>query len=65
MSLHVNTASGTTLDLTGIVPLILDINDHTSVHNLLTSTKLKQLLIMQLDFVQRYRPGIDWDAYGI
>ena len=27
-------------------------------------TKLKQHLILELDFTQRYRIGIDWEMYG-
>ena len=41
-SLWVNTASRTTLGQIGIVPLILDIKDHTFVHNFTICKKLKQ-----------------------
>ena len=34
------------------------------MHNFIICTKLKQPLILRLDFAQRYRIGIDWDIYG-
>ena len=58
-------ASRTTLGLIEIVPLILDINNHTFVHNFIICKKLKQSLIVGLDFAQRYKTGIVWDAYGM
>ena len=41
-SLTVNTASVTTLRPIGIVPLILDIYDHTFVHKFIMCMNLKQ-----------------------
>ena len=49
-SLRVNTVSGMTLGTIGIVPLIPDIDNHTFVHNFIIHTKLKQSLIIELDF---------------
>ena len=54
----------TTLGLKGTIPLILDINDHTFVQHYMIYKKLKQPLIVELDFTQRYKIGADWDAYG-
>ena len=63
-SVQVNSASGLTLGSIGIVPLILDMVNHTSVHNFIICTKLKQSLITGLGIAQRYKIGVDWDAYG-
>ena len=63
-SLQVNVASRTFLGPIGIVPLICDINDHVFVHNFIICKKLKQPLIVGLDFAQRYKTGIDSDAHG-
>ena len=57
-------ASGATLDLIGIVPLILDISDYTFTHSFIILKKLKQPLIIGLDFAQCYKTGVDWDTYG-
>ena len=57
-------ASGTTLGPIGIVPLILDINDLTFVHNFIICKKLKQPLTVGLDFAQRPKISIDLDSYG-
>ena len=64
MSLWVNTASGTTSDLIGILSLTLYINDHSSAQNFIICKKLKHLLIVGLDFAQRYKIGLERDAYG-
>ena len=40
-SLRVNTVSGMTLGPIGIVPLILDINNHTFVHRFIICMKSK------------------------
>ena len=64
MSLQVNTASGTTLDPIGIIPLILDINEHMFMHNFIICKKLKQSLIIGLDVAQCHKIRVDWDAYG-
>ena len=63
-SLQVKTASGITVGPIGIVPLILDINDHTFAHNFITCKKLKQPLIVGLALAQRYKIGVEWDAFG-
>ena len=60
-SLKVNTASGTTI---GIGPLELNIDNHVSMHNYIICTKLKQPLIMKLDFAKKYGIGVDWVVYG-
>ena len=57
--LWVNTASGKTLGLMGIVPLIIDTESCTFVHNSIICTKLKQSLIIGLDFAQIYIIGGD------
>ena len=59
-----NTASITTLGLIRITPLELNIDYQMFVHNFIICTKLKQSLILGLDFAQRYRMGIDRDMYG-
>ena len=64
MSLQINTASRTTLGPIGIVPLILNINDYIFIHNLIIHKKLRQQFIIGLNFAQRYKIGVDWDAYG-
>ena len=48
-------ATGTTLGLIRIVSLILGINNNTFIHNVIISEKLKQPLIVRLDFAQRYK----------
>ena len=58
MPLQVNTARGTTSDPIGIFPLLLDINDHTFIHNFIICKKLKQPLIIGLDFTQCYKIGL-------
>ena len=52
-ALKVNTASGATLGLIGIVPLKLNINDQN----------LKEHLNLGLYFTQRCRIRIDWNMY--
>ena len=47
-----------TLGLVVIVPLILDIDDHTNVHNFIICMKLKQSLTIQIDMGEHY------DAYA-
>ena len=49
---------------TGVAPLELSIDNQNFVHNFIVCTKLKQHLILGLDFAQRYRIGIDWNTYG-
>ena len=62
-TLKVNTRSGATLGPIGISPLELNIDDQIFAHNFVVCIKLKQHLILGLDFAQRYRIGIDWDMY--
>ena len=57
------TTSGTTLGPIGITPLELNIDDQIFVHNFIIYTKVKQPLILGINFAQRYRIGIDWDIY--
>ena len=52
------------LGLIGIVSLAPDINNHTFVLNFITCKKLKQLLILGLDFAKTYKIGVDWYTYG-
>ena len=59
-----NTAHGTTLGPIGITPLELNTDYHIFVYNFNVCTKLKQFLILGVNFAQRYRIGIDWDMYG-
>ena len=62
--LKVNTASGPTLGPTGIAPLDLNIEEQNFTHNFIVCTKLKQHLILGLDFAQRYKIGINLDKNG-
>ena len=62
--LKMNTAHGATLEPMWIAPLELNIDDQHFVYNFVVCMKLKQHLIYQLDFTQRYRIGIVWDMYG-
>ena len=59
MSLQVNTSSGATLDPVGIVPVIFDINDITFIHNFIICKKLNQPLIIDFDFAQCHKIGIN------
>ena len=52
--LKLNTASGATSGPTGKILCI----------NLVCAQKLKQHLILRLDFAQRFKKGIDWDING-
>ena len=56
--------SRATLGPTGIAPLDLNIDNQNFMHNFVVCTKLKQHLILGLDFAQRFRVGIDWDTSG-
>ena len=62
--LKVNTASGATLSPIGIASLDLNIEGQNFTHNFIVCTKLKQYLILGLEFVQRYKIVIDWDING-
>ena len=57
--LKVSNACVATLGPIGIAPLELNIDDQNFGHNFIVYTKLKQHLILGLDFAQRYRIGID------
>ena len=63
-TLWVNTASGAILGPIGLTSLTMNIEDHSLRHNFIICTKLKQPLIIGLDFAQRYRLGVDWDMTG-
>ena len=62
--LKLNTASRATSATIGIAPIVLSIDDQNFTCNFIVCIKLKQHLILGLDFVQRYRIGIDWDMHG-
>ena len=55
----VKTASGTTLGLTGIVPLKMNIEEHSFEHKFIICTKLKQPLIIGLYYLLGTR-----ESYG-
>ena len=61
---RVNTVTGTTLCPIGIAHLAMNIEEHNFQHNFIICTKLKQPLIIELDFAQRYKLGVDWDTSG-
>ena len=56
--LKVKTTSGATLGPIGIAPLDLDTEEQNIIHNFIVCIKLKQNLILGLDFAQRYKIGI-------
>ena len=60
--LHVNTASGTTSGPLGLMPLIMNTEEHSFKHNFIICMKLKQTFIIGLDFAQRYKVDVDWDT---
>ena len=62
--LKVNTARRATSGPIGIAPLDLNVEEQNSAHNCIVCTKLKQNLILGLDFAQRYKIGNDWDING-
>ena len=63
--MKVNTASRATLGPIGIAPLDLNIETQNFLtHNFIVCTKLKQNLILGLNFAQRYKIGIYWDING-
>ena len=47
-----------------IVQLTMNIEEHILKHNFIICTRLKQPLIIGLDFAQRYKLGVDWDSPG-
>ena len=61
-TLWVNTASGTTPGPLGIAHLTMNIEEHSFKYNFIICTKLKHIL--GLEFAQRYKLGVDWDASG-
>ena len=56
--------SRTTLGLIGIVPLTLDIKNHTFIQNFIICKKLKQPFLVGLDSAQNTKIGVDLDTYG-
>ena len=48
----------------GKVQLSMNIEEHSFKHNLIIYIKLKQPLIIGLDFAQRYKLGVDWNTSG-
>ena len=63
-ALWVNTASRATLGPIGIVQLTMNIEEHSFKCNFIICMKLKQPLIIGLDFAQRYKLGVDWNTSG-
>ena len=63
-TLWVNTPSQTMLGPIGIVHLTMNTEEHFFKHNFIICAKLKQPLIIGLDFAQRYKLGVDWDNSG-
>ena len=57
----VNTASRATLAPIGIAPPNLNIKEQNFTHNFIVCTKLKQHLVLGLDFAQKYKLVIDWE----
>ena len=62
--LKVNIASGATLGPAKIAQLNLNGEQQNFTHNFIVCTKLKQHLILGLDFAERYKISIDWDING-
>ena len=58
-SLNVNTVSGPTLGPIEIALLDLNIDDQNFMYNFVVCTKLKQHLILWLNFAERYRIGME------
>ena len=48
----------------GIVQLTMNMEEHSFKHNCIRCAKLKQPLIIGLNFAQRYKLGVDWDTSG-
>ena len=59
--LKVYTASGASLGPIGIATLDLNIEKPNFTYELIVCTKLKQHLILGIDFAQRCKIGIQWD----
>ena len=57
-------ASGIALVMIGIVPFIMNIEEDRFRYNFIICTKLKQPLIIRIDFAQRYKIGVEWHNYG-
>ena len=62
--LKVNTTGRATLGPIGIGHLDMNIEEQNFTHNFIVCIKLKQNLILGLNFAQRYKIGIDWDING-
>ena len=59
-ALQVNTANGTSLGPVGLVQMTMKIEEHSFRHNFNMCTKVKQHLIIGLDFAQRCILGYFW-----
>ena len=59
-----NTTSQATLGPIGIAPPDGNVDEQNFMYNFIVCTKLKQNLILGLDFTQRYKIGINWDING-
>ena len=62
--MKVNTTSGATLGPIAIASLDLNIEVQSFKQNFIVCTKLRQNLILGLNFAQRYKIGIDRDMNG-
>ena len=62
--LKVNTASRATLGQNRKAQQDLNIEEQNFAGNFIVCTKLKQHLVLGLDFAQRYKITIDWDING-
>ena len=58
-TIWVKTASGTTLSPIDLIPLIMDTEEYSFKHKFIICTKLKQPLIIGLDFALRYKLAAD------
>ena len=62
--LKVNAASRATLSPIGIAPINLNIEEQNFTHNFIVCSKLKQHVMLGLDFALRYKISIDLDTNG-
>ena len=62
--LKVNATRRAILGPIGTAPLHLNLEEQNLTHNFIVCTKLKQNLILDLTFAQRYKIAIDWDING-
>ena len=56
-----NTASGATLGPIGVPSFDFNLEEQNFTHNFIVCTKLKQHLILGLNFAQRNKISIDWN----